>query len=548
MSGFSGALQLADLNDYIAPSQACIKPVDVPSKKSLGATVTLDEATRTYYEVSKEGDVQPLTESASITLDDCLACSGCVTSAESVLVAQQSHQQVLDHVRSIRATPTAAGAMDAPPPPGQLVVTLSQQSIASLAAKYALSPATVARKVTWFATHVLGAMRVLDVAFFRDVALTEAAHELVDRYHRHHVHFPRKAPTAAAESAPASEATDTQPRRRVRGRRGLASQDSTPDFSHHALPMLASACPGWICYAEKTQGYVLPLISSTKSPQQIAGAVVRSLGDPNVPFFHVAVMPCYDKKLEASRSDFYNEQLRTRDIDCVITTTELVRLFTEAQQQLAPESSVIPFVEFPEAPLDPWFRHDPTTDALIRAPGSSSGGYLEYLLYAATQALFGINLFTADAATRAAYVQTTHHRNADFTELTLTDPATRAVHFRFAAVYGFKNIQNVLRKLKSSDPAEPVFHYVEVMACPSGCVNGGGQLPVDSKSMVTPREWVATVHQAYETGVTQWAHENTVAAQLVESMFGSRTDPRARAALHTQYRAVEATVGISAKW
>ena len=83
---------------------------------------------------------------------------------------------------------------------------------------------------------------------------------------------------------------------------------------------------GWICYAEKTHGsYILPYISTTKSPQQVIGSLVKDYmaskqGIPPHQIYHVTVMPCFDKKLEASRSDFYNDMYSTRDVDCVITS------------------------------------------------------------------------------------------------------------------------------------------------------------------------------------------------------------------------------------
>lgn len=83
---------------------------------------------------------------------------------------------------------------------------------------------------------------------------------------------------------------------------------------------------GWICYAEKTHGsYILPYISTTKSPQQIMGSLVKDFfahQHDRTPdqIYHVAVMPCFDKKLEASRQDFYSDLYRTRDVDCVITS------------------------------------------------------------------------------------------------------------------------------------------------------------------------------------------------------------------------------------
>lgn len=85
---------------------------------------------------------------------------------------------------------------------------------------------------------------------------------------------------------------------------------------------------GWVCYAEKTHGsLVIPHISTTKSPQQIMGSLVKDhlaceLGRTPDSIYHVTLMPCYDKKLEASREDFTNQQLHTRDVDCVITASE----------------------------------------------------------------------------------------------------------------------------------------------------------------------------------------------------------------------------------
>ncbi|KAG5830033.1 hypothetical protein ANANG_G00319000 [Anguilla anguilla] len=82
--------------------------------------------------------------------------------------------------------------------------------------------------------------------------------------------------------------------------------------------MLASACPGWICYAEKTHGdFILPYISTTRSPQQVMGSLVKgyfaeqhNLTPKQI--YHVTVMPCFDKKLEASRSDFFLKEADTK--------------------------------------------------------------------------------------------------------------------------------------------------------------------------------------------------------------------------------------------
>jgi iron only hydrogenase large subunit-like protein len=94
---FSSAIVLSDLNDFITPAQACIKPVE--SKKVAGAEANVHINNGEYYQVEKDGS-QTKMEAASISLNDCLACSGCITSAESVLVQMQSHQEIYQILKS----------------------------------------------------------------------------------------------------------------------------------------------------------------------------------------------------------------------------------------------------------------------------------------------------------------------------------------------------------------------------------------------------------------------------------------------------------------
>lgn len=80
-------------------------------------------------------------------------------------------------------------------------------------------------------------------------------------------------------------------------------------------PVLVSACPGWVCYAEKTHGsWLLPYLSTVKSAQQLAGSLLKKVGKP---MYHITFMSCYDRKLEASRPDFAQDE--TKDVDCVLT-------------------------------------------------------------------------------------------------------------------------------------------------------------------------------------------------------------------------------------
>ncbi|KAI9459085.1 iron hydrogenase [Russula earlei] len=476
---FSGALTLTDLNDYITPSQACIKPVEqsnAPKAPAPGdaATEIRIDASGAYYEVGQsadsgegKGSSTRKLQAAEITLNDCLACSGCITSAESVLITLQSHTEVL----SILAANPGPGS------PGHRVPVLSvaPQSLASLVA--ALGPTSASpsgsttttpiplvrmlSRVRAFATRTLGFAHVFDTTFAREVALHEHAREF----------FERKERTASSS-----------------GDDGVSGE----------LPMLSSACPGWVCYAEKTHGEMLPFIAATKSPQQVMGTLVKEWLGPHYwdkqpdEVYHVTVMPCYDKKLEASRSDFYNAQYSTRDVDCVLTTGELLLL---AQEHGIDLSVPIPDEDFPPSPTSA--SGNPVLPDLLTPPGSSSGSYLYSLMHA-----------IARNSSRLLALESKTVRNADYVEHTLRDSSGIAV-FRGATCYGFRNVQNIVRRVgraagvqvgrgaagrlagglrnaaaakrtgavtDGGGSASATYDYVEVMACPGGCVGGGGQL------------------------------------------------------------------------
>ncbi|XP_008577378.1 PREDICTED: cytosolic Fe-S cluster assembly factor NARFL isoform X2 [Galeopterus variegatus] len=442
-SPFSGALQLTDLDDFIGPSQ--------------------DGVTRKL-------------EKAKISLNDCLACSGCVTSAETVLITQQSHEELQKVLE--------ANKMAAPGQQRLVVISVSPQSRASLAARFQLSPTDTARKLTSFFKKI-GAHFVFDTTFSRNFSLLESQREFVRRF------------------------------------REQAS-------SKQALPMLASACPGWICYAEKTHGsFIIPFLSTVRSPQQVMGALVKDffaqqqhLTPDKV--YHVTVMPCYDKKLEASRPDFFNQEYQTRDVDCVLTTGEVFKLLEEEGISLS---------ELEPAPLDglssSMSAKEPTSHR-----GGGSGGYLEHVFRHAAQELFGIHV--AEVTYRPL-------RNKDFQEVTLEREGQVLLHFAMA--YGFRNIQNLVQKLKRG---RCPYHYVEVMACPAGCLNGGGQL----KSPDVPsRELLQHVERLYGMVRVEAPEDAAGVQELYRHWLQGEGSEQASHLLHTQYHTVEkASSGLGIRW
>ncbi|KAM9392831.1 cytosolic Fe-S cluster assembly factor narfl [Pholidichthys leucotaenia] len=474
-SHFSGVLQLTDLDDFITPSQECVKPVKVEKKQGKSVAKIQIEDDGSYVQVNQDGGKQKL-EKAKITLNDCLACSGCITSAESVLITQQSHEELLKVLGSNKA-----GEMEQK----IVVVSVSPQSRASLAAHYDLSSSETGRRLTSFFKG-LGVHHVFDTSFSRTFSLLESQREFVERFQR-------------------------------------KEQDNK------SLPMLTSACPGWICYAEKTHGeYILPYISTTRSPQQMMGSLVKGYfaeqqGLSPQQIYHVAVMPCFDKKLEASRSDFYLSKAETREVDCVITSAEVLNMLEEQNVSLNGLEPATPDTMFSSVCGDEFLCHS----------GSGSGGYLHHVFTHAAKQLFG------EEVKELAYKTL---RNKDFQEVTLEKDGV--VVLCFAATYGFRNIQNLVQKLKRG---KSPYHFVEVMACPSGCLNGGGQ--VKASAGQNQKELLQKVEELYKAERALLPEDDSRVAELYQSWLHSVGQERAKELLHTQYHTVEKmTNGLTMKW
>ncbi|KAJ8960017.1 hypothetical protein NQ318_009453 [Aromia moschata] len=303
------------------------------------------------------------------------------------------------------------------------------------------------------------------------------------------------------------------------------------DGIKNVLPMLASSCPGWVCYAEKTHGsYILPYIATTKSPQQIMGSIIKNwiahnLGDR--PIYHITVMPCYDKKLEAAREDFLNKETQSRDVDCVITAIELEQMLEKDGISLdSLDNSTI---------SQPWFvkGNNEISPFLTKHVGSGSGGYADYIFKYAAEELFGEDIENLEYKSL---------RNPDFREVLLQKEGK--VLLRFAIANGFRNIQNLVQKLKRG---KSQYHYVEVMACPSGCLNGGAQVrPGDG---ITIKELTTRLENLYESLPCTSPEENKVVKELYDSWLGGQESDKCNAILHTQYHAVEkAPNALNIKW
>lgn len=314
----------------------------------------------------------------------------------------------------------------------------------------------------------------------------------------------------------------------------LALLESKNEFiqrfqNNQQLPMLASSCPGWVCYAEKTHGsFILPYISTTRSPQQIMGMLVKNhlankLNRSSDKIYHVTVMPCYDKKLEASREDFYDEILNCRDVDCVITSIEIEQMLIADELSLSDCDS---------GNFDwPWTSQKPE-NFLWSHETSGSGGYSDFIFKNAVKFLFNEDI---------EKLEYKNLRNPDFREVTYEKDGK--ILLKFAIANGFRNIQNLVQKLKRG---KSNYHYVEVMACPSGCLNGGAQIrPQNNQSQ---KELTRDLDEMYRS-LTMSQPDNESVRTIYEEFFnGSNTD-KSQKLLHTSYHALEkASTSLNIKW
>ena len=415
-------------------------------------------------------------------MNDCLACSGCITSAETVLITQQSQEELYKVLEENRVALQY----------GQnekskiIVVSISPQVRASVAAKFGLDIQDTGKRLTSFFKKI-GVHYVYDTTFSRNFSLIESQYEFVRRFKE--------------------------------------SQNV-----NSSLPMLASACPGWVCYAEKTHGsFILPYISTTKSPQQIMGSLVKdflskSVGKTPDQIFHVSIMPCYDKKLEASRQDFYNDIFRTKDVDCVLTSMELEKMF---------EEKGIMFNTVPPAELDIEFSSVDASGNFLSHGGGGSGGYAEHILQYAAKEIYGIDNPIVEYKTL---------RNKDFKEIHLL--VNGKVELNFALAYGFRNIQNLVQKLKRK---KCQYHFVEIMACPSGCLNGGGQ--IRAGTFEEAKELLVKIQNIYEDIPKQLPTQANGVMELYDKWLGGADSEHARKMLHTQYHEIEKqTSNLAVKW
>lgn len=546
---------LADVDDYVAPSQACINPLFSPpiisekngeNQDAASSTSYRDPQSHSIRQTDREGagsvtvrrsrivrskpktlrahspDVDPASHSVSTAnsgkqrtadIADCLACSGCVTTAETVLLKQHSIEQFRTAHMSAQ----------------DIVVTLSPASAAEflrmLSGEDGLVDAPPSRlsdlnrQLAALLCHELHARAVLDGALPLSWSLHQAGIEFCQHYRNQ------------------QQASGVTHRRR-------------------RAAMISSSCPAAVCLIEKNHHSLVSHLARVKSPMATAGVYWSTGAEPGQSLYHVAIMPCHDKKLEATRSDISGVHL-------VLTTQECWQLLLEQQQSkrngmpndVAGREVKELFRTLTPAPVErvdgchftsrrsrlsgnAWITcsnpiwSQPPYNGAIDAPSLTytSGGYADFIFRYAAFHLFGsridrvpwaapvstpgmISVATPSARVAQArrdvlsvtlyqHIITSSSPSLPSTNDTCwysceaepklpdvkdIDPAAAVTSTPVLSFVMAHGMQTMLRTLVAAttnsggsslddNKTLPSIDYIEAMACPSGCLNGGGQV------------------------------------------------------------------------
>lgn len=280
------------------------------------------------------------------------------------------------------------------------------------------------------------------------------------------------------------------------------------------LPMITSCSPGWIKFCEHNFPDFIDNLSSCKSPHQMFGAVIKSYFaeknniDPKK-IYVVSVMPCVAKKFENTRPEMESEGFR--DVDAVITTRELAKMIKEQG---------ILFDKLPEEMFDQPF-------------GEASGaGHI-----------FGVTGGVMEAALRTVYeiLEGKELDKVDFCEVRGTEGVKEAtikmggMDVKVAIAHGLGNARKLLEAVRAG---EKEYHFIEIMACPGGCVTGGGQPIVNAKTYMTVDVKAQRAKALYTEDVNatvRQSHKNPDMDILYKEYLEKPGSHKAHELLHTHY-------------
>ena len=280
------------------------------------------------------------------------------------------------------------------------------------------------------------------------------------------------------------------------------------------LPMITSCSPGWVKYIEMNYPELLPHLSSCKSPHEMFGALIKSYYaekeniDPQK-IYMVSVMPCIAKKFERERPEMKNDGLW--NVDNVITTRELSRMIKQAN---------IEFTKLEDSKFD-----DPMGEATgAGAIFGTTGGVMEAALRTAQDTLTGENL------DKINFEQVRGEKGIKRATINIAGKEIKVV-----AASGLSNAKTILEEIKQG---KADYQFVEIMACPGGCIMGGGQPIKSSKIRAEVDVQKLRANALYsidEKSTIRKSHENPIIKKIYKEYLGNPGSKLAHELLHTKY-------------
>ncbi len=282
-----------------------------------------------------------------------------------------------------------------------------------------------------------------------------------------------------------------------------------------ALPMITSCSPGWVRFCEHYYPEFVPNLSTCKSPQQMFGALAKTwyaqrTGIDPKDIFVVGIMPCTAKKFETQRED--ESAAGVPDVDVAITTRELARMIDRAG---------INFQNLPDEEFDAPLGVSSGAGAIFGA----TGGVMEAALRTAAEWI------TGEAGAPVEFPQVRGVEGIKKTSYQLGD-----LTLKVAVVSGLRNAKLLLDSIKRG---EEDFQFIEIMGCPGGCVNGGGQpvQPVRVRNFVDLKSLrAAALYDEDERSTLRKSHENPVLKEVYQDFLKAPGSHAAHQILHTSYR------------
>ncbi len=282
------------------------------------------------------------------------------------------------------------------------------------------------------------------------------------------------------------------------------------------LPLISSCSPGWVKYCEHFYPEFIENLSTCKSPMEMFGALVKNFFSKKIninpeKMVVVAVMPCTAKKFEAARPEMITPG--GRDVDYVLTTREMARMI---------RSAGIRFDELPDEDYDQPLGFATGAGAIFAA----TGGVTEAVIRTAL-ALTGSD----DPDGRLEFKEVRGLRGIKEATVNIKDK-----QLKLAVAHGTRNAKRLLEKIKG----RAKYHFIEIMACPGGCVGGGGQPITGKKKPENVNREPAKIRakSLYQIDINKKlrkSHENPAIIQLYKEYLGHPLSPKAKELLHTRY-------------